>query len=132
METFKVFGKLKHKELSFGFNNVRGVNKREERLLRSALGSLEKQRIRSLMSIQNEVEDLHISLKETNNVFHGDRHLVHDQVEIQAHKCQTPIINEKTAERVEMIEKQSSIKENLERTSMNQKGIVLYLNKTFL
>ena len=122
METFKVFGKLKRKELSFGFSDVRGVNKREERLLRSALGSLEKQRKRSLLNIQNEVADLHISLKETNNIWsQGDGHPAQEQLHIQAPKYQTPKTSKKNTKKVS--KKQNSIKENFQGIS-NPKGKV--------
>lgn len=119
METLKVFGKFKRKELSF---DVRGVNNREERLLKNALGSLEKQRKRSLNNIQNEVQDLHITLKETNNVWQGDRHLVQEQFEIQVPKLQT-LVKSDTRLGERLVEKQGGIKENLIESLPNQKGM---------
>lgn len=71
METVAVL-RYKRKELSFTSNSARGLNCREDRLLKSALGSIEKERQRSLSVIGNEVQDIHVSLKETVNLRRHD------------------------------------------------------------
>jgi hypothetical protein len=129
METFKVYGKLKRKELSFGSNDVRGVNKREERLLRNALGSIEKERKRSLLNIQSKVEDLHVSLKETTNVWQGDKHSV-DGSEIPVLQRHNFIVNNNRSEMVDEFEINNSKKGSHLETSIQKGMLTKYFNHT--
>lgn len=65
--------RFKRNELSFKKNSARGLNCREDRLLESALGSIEKERQRSLNAIVNEVHSINDSLKETVTVKRNER-----------------------------------------------------------
>ncbi|XP_001633492.2 uncharacterized protein LOC5513244 [Nematostella vectensis] len=74
MEKFKVLGKLKKKELAFGVNNVKGLNDREERLLKGTIGLIERQKKKTLFKIQTEVKVIQCDLKETNAVLNLSDH----------------------------------------------------------
>ena len=77
MDGVKVYSKIRFRELNLGGpNNVKSLNELEDRLLKTSITSLEKAKKRSLSRLNNEVKDLHHTLREQNTLRPVSSHLI--------------------------------------------------------